>query len=133
MQANRKLYPDEELELYRYGKIKNDPRVTKLGKLLRATKLDELPQLFSILNGTMAFFGPRPRLESEFTSDVNRNRILSVKPGLIGYRQVRHADGHLNPIEKDSLDLYGIAEDNTSFRVLLIVATIIMIVTSIWS
>jgi len=70
-------------------KMKDDPRVTRIGKLLRKYSLDELPQLFNVLNGTMSLVGPRPPLPSEvaaYHSDVHRR--LMVKPGLTGLWQV---------------------------------------------
>jgi exopolysaccharide biosynthesis polyprenyl glycosylphosphotransferase len=70
-------------------KMKNDPRVTRVGKFLRRFSLDELPQLFNVLGGSMALVGPRPPLErevSEYESHVHR-RFL-VKPGITGLWQV---------------------------------------------
>jgi lipopolysaccharide/colanic/teichoic acid biosynthesis glycosyltransferase len=70
-------------------KIKNDPRVTNVGKIIRKTSIDELPQLLNILRGNMSFVGPRPPLESEVQKyDLWHNLRLSVKPGLTGLWQV---------------------------------------------
>ena len=64
-------------------KMKNDPRVTPLGKLLRKTSIDELPQLFNIIRGDMSFVGPRPPLADEVAHyDLWQRRKLSMKPGL---------------------------------------------------
>lgn len=64
-------------------KMKNDPRVTKFGKFLRKTSLDELPQLFNILNGSMSIVGPRPMIQREIDQmdDYQKQRFL-VKQGL---------------------------------------------------
>ncbi|MBL7502300.1 sugar transferase [Frankia sp. CNm7] len=70
-------------------KMRDDPRVTRVGKFLRKWSLDELPQLFNVLNGTMSLVGPRPPLPSEvanYADDVHRR--LMVKPGLTGLWQV---------------------------------------------
>lgn len=69
-------------------KLKEDPRVTKVGKFLRRTSLDELPQLVNILKGEMSFVGPRPlpTYETEKCSDYQKQRLL-VKPGLTCYWQ----------------------------------------------
>lgn len=73
-------------------KLDDDPRVTKLGKFLRKTSLDELPQLFNILGGSLSLVGPRPitkqELENNFT-EYEQNQLMKVKPGLTGYWQVK--------------------------------------------
>lgn len=82
---------DEELEAYyREYRLKDDPRVTKSGRLLRRTYLDEIPQLINILKGDMSLVGPRPVTEEELKlySDGERTRLLSARPGLTGYWQV---------------------------------------------
>jgi lipopolysaccharide/colanic/teichoic acid biosynthesis glycosyltransferase len=64
-------------------KIKNDPRVTRIGKILRKYSIDELPQLFNVLKGEMSLVGPRPPLPSESAQfEPWQYRKLSVKPGL---------------------------------------------------
>ena len=71
-------------------KVKNDPRITRVGRLLRRTSLDELPQLINVLRGEMSLVGPRPPLPSEVAayrvSDMQR---LTVKPGLTCWWQIR--------------------------------------------
>jgi lipopolysaccharide/colanic/teichoic acid biosynthesis glycosyltransferase len=71
-------------------KITHDPRVTRLGRLLRRTSLDELPQLLNVLAGTMSLVGPRPPIPYEVVAyDVwHRRRLLDVKPGITGLWQV---------------------------------------------
>jgi len=71
-------------------KIKNDPRVTPLGRFLRRTSLDEFPQFWNVLRGEMSLVGPRPPLRYEFEAydSWHRRRVLEVKPGVTGLWQV---------------------------------------------
>ncbi|AKH32680.1 UDP-glucose:undecaprenyl-phosphate glucose-1-phosphate transferase [candidate division SR1 bacterium Aalborg_AAW-1] len=74
-------------------KIKNDPRVTKVGKFIRATSIDELPNLFAVLKGDMSLIGPRPHLPNEIENYKPRQRrVLSIKPGITGYAQIHGRD-----------------------------------------
>lgn len=78
-------------EWNRSRKLLNDPRVTRIGRLLRATSLDELPQIFNVLRGDMSLVGPRPVVRSEleqYYGGVARGAYLSVRPGLTGLWQV---------------------------------------------
>ena len=76
---------------------KNDDRVTKLGRILRATSIDELPQLINVLKGDMSFIGPRPPLTyhpwpiEEYTDE--QRRMFSVRPGITGWAQVNGRKG----------------------------------------
>lgn len=89
-------------------KIDNDPRVTRVGKFLRKTSLDELPQLFSVWIGTMSLIGPRPHLPKEVEQyQAWQKRLLSIKPGITGYAQVFGRDS-LDFTEEAKLDLYYI-------------------------
>jgi exopolysaccharide biosynthesis polyprenyl glycosylphosphotransferase len=87
-------------------KIREDPRVTKVGRMLRKYSLDELPQLFNVLNGSMSLVGPRPPLPSEVAAyGLDARRRLKVKPGMTGLWQVSgRAD--LTWEESVRLDLY---------------------------
>lgn len=82
-------HPELQRELREHGKLKNDPRVTRVGEWLRKTSLDELPQLFNILKGEMSLVGPRMITEAEIDKynqwDIN---LLTVRPGLTGLWQV---------------------------------------------
>jgi lipopolysaccharide/colanic/teichoic acid biosynthesis glycosyltransferase len=82
-------HPELKAELARNHKLKNDPRITRMGKLLRKTSLDELPQLFNVLRREMSLVGPRmisPEEISEYNQwDIN---LLTVRPGITGLWQV---------------------------------------------
>lgn len=80
-----------ELEEYRKNfKLEHDPRITKVGAFLRKTSLDELPQLFNILGGSLSLVGPRPVLQEETELyGEQRELLLSCKPGLTGLWQSR--------------------------------------------
>lgn len=94
-------------------KMKDDPRVTRVGSLLRRTSLDELPQLFNVLTGSMSLVGPRPPLPDEvaqYGDDVHRR--LLVKPGMTGLWQVS-GRSDLDWDESVRLDLYYV--ENWSF------------------
>jgi len=78
---------DREKPFY---KIKNDERVTRIGKMIRKTSIDELPQFFNVLKGEMSLVGPRPPIpyEVEKYKPWHLRRILEVKPGITGLWQV---------------------------------------------
>ncbi|HPL95329.1 MAG TPA: sugar transferase [bacterium] len=93
---------------------KNDPRVTKVGKFLRKTRLDEIPQLINILRGEMSFIGPRPE-RPEFIAKLEQkipfyNERLLIKPGLTGWAQINFPYGasESDALEKLQYDLYYI-------------------------
>ena len=78
---------EQKAEYERNFKLENDPGVTKVGKFMRSTSLDELPQLFNILKGDISIVGLRPVMEVETEIYGNyHDMLLSVKPGLTGLR-----------------------------------------------
>jgi Undecaprenyl-phosphate galactose phosphotransferase WbaP len=81
--------PEARKEWETSHKLKDDPRVTKIGNILRRTSFDEFPQLVNILKGEMSLVGPRPIVDDEVKKyGEDFNRIFSVKPGLTGLWQV---------------------------------------------
>jgi undecaprenyl-phosphate galactose phosphotransferase len=81
--------PARREEWERYRKFRNDPRVTWLGRILRSTSLDELPQLFNVVAGHMSLVGPRPYLVEELGRlGPDADMILSIRPGMTGLWQV---------------------------------------------
>lgn len=78
--------PERRAEFEKNYKLDDDERITKIGKFLRKTSLDELPQLLNILGGSMSVIGPRPVVEKELEKFGDQKDVfLSAKPGLSGY------------------------------------------------
>jgi exopolysaccharide biosynthesis polyprenyl glycosylphosphotransferase len=126
-----KLKKDLEAENEMDGpvfKIKDDPRVTKIGRFLRRTGLDELPQLFNILKGEMSLIGPRPPLPSE-TVQYKRWQLrrLSIKPGLSCFWQIKPDRNNIKFEKWMELDLAYI--DNWSLRLdfIILLKTIVTV------
>ena len=89
-----------------YSAKKDDDRITKPGKFLRRTRIDELPQLINILKGEMSFIGPRPVVEDELEKyGPNKAKFLSVKPGLTGY-WASHGRSSTSYEDRMKLELY---------------------------
>ncbi len=105
-------------------KMKDDPRITKIGKFIRKTSIDELPQLFNVLRGEMSLVGPRPPLprEVEMYSDYDRQRLM-VTPGCTGLWQVtaRNSVGFKEMVE---LDLQYVEKRNLLLDIIIIFKTI---------
>lgn len=99
----------DELSYYQqYHKYKNDPRITKIGKLLRSTSLDELPQFINVLRGEMSLIGPRPYMLSESEKLNNyKDIILKVRPGITGLWQV-YGRNNLTFKERNELEVWYI-------------------------
>lgn len=87
-------------------KLKDDPRITKVGKFLRRTSLDELPQVFNVLKGEMSLVGPRPIVEEELVRyENNVAEYLAVTPGITGYWQV-HGRSDTTYEERVKMDVW---------------------------
>ncbi len=84
------VFAEEQKEQYLLGvKLEDDVRITKVGKFIRTTSIDELPQFVSVLKGDMSFVGPRPVIEREAqVYGADRERLLSVRSGITGVWQV---------------------------------------------
>lgn len=104
-------------------KIDNDPRVTRIGKFLRKTSLDELPQLFNVLWWTMSLVGPRPHLPDEVRNyETRQKRLFSIKPGITWYAQVFGRD-NLDFEDEARLDLYYIQHRSIFLDMYILFAT----------
>jgi hypothetical protein len=114
-------------------KMTDDPRVTKVGRFLRSTSVDELPQLFNVLRGEMSLVGPRPALPkevAEFPAEL-RNRE-SVPPGITGLWQVEARD---NPAFEAyrRLDLFYVENWSSTLDLLIIIGTIEQLTLKVFS
>lgn len=110
-----KIGHPELIEKYRKNGdfLESDPRITKFGKIIRSTSLDELPQLFNVLKGDISLVGPRALVPGELRNYGDRSLLLSVKSGLTGLAQVS-GRRDISFQERRALDLYYI--QNWSFR-----------------
>lgn len=104
-----KYFTPEQMEEYKLNiKLDNDPRVTRIGRILRRTSLDELMQLITILRGDMSIVGPRPMVEAETRYFGRRlDRVLEARPGLTGYWQVNgRSNCSYESGERQKMELY---------------------------
>ena len=107
---------------------KNDPRVTKVGKFLRRTSIDELPQLFNILKGDMSVVGPRPErphFVEQFKEEIPRYMVKhQVRPGLTGWAQINGYRGDASIKRRIEFDIFYIENWTMSFDVKIMFLTI---------
>ena len=110
-----KSFTPEQMRYYKENyKLTNDPRITKVGKFLRKTSLDELPQLINIINGDLSIIGPRPVVADELEKyGVNKDKFLSVTPGLTGYWA---ANGRSNTTYEQRMEMELYYIDNLSLK-----------------
>ena len=110
-----KQFTPEQMEEFKTNfKLENDPRITKIGKFLRKTSLDELPQLLNIIKGDLSIIGPRPVVTEELQKyGVNMEKFLSVTPGLTGYWA---ANGRSTTTYEQRMEMELYYVDNISFK-----------------
>lgn len=105
-------------------KIKNDPRITKIGGFLRKTSIDELPQLFNVLIGSVSLVGPRPHLPEEIEQyESHHYQVFAIKPGVTGLAQIS-GRSNLDFEEEVKLDVYYIENWSLWMDVKLILKSI---------
>lgn len=127
----RSMYIDAEKDGPKWAS-ENDERITKVGRIIRKTRIDELPQLVNILKRDMSFIGPRPE-RPEFIREFIKyipdfNDRLLVKPGITGWAQV-NGGYSLTPKEKLEFDKYYIKNRGFKLDLLILIKTIIVIFT----
>jgi exopolysaccharide biosynthesis polyprenyl glycosylphosphotransferase len=104
-------------------KLKNDPRITRVGKFLRRFRIDEVPQIINVLKGDMSLVGPRPHEPEEVEKYLPyQKRLLSIKPGITGLAQISGASDL--PFEKEvDLDTYYIENWSLLFDIKILIRT----------
>jgi sugar transferase (PEP-CTERM system associated) len=126
----RSMRADAEQDTGAVWSIEGDPRVTRIGRLLRRTRLDELPQLWNVLRGDMSLVGPRPE-RPEFISDLTKQipfygQRHAVRPGVTGWAQVRHNYGASveDALQKLQYDLFYVKHISTTFDLFILLETV---------
>ena len=108
--------------------MKNDPRVTKVGKVIRKTSIDELPQLFNVLKGNMSLIGPRPerpQYVEKFREEIPRYMVKhQVRPGMTGWAQVNGYRGNTSIRKRIEYDIYYIENWSVAFDIKILVLTV---------
>jgi lipopolysaccharide/colanic/teichoic acid biosynthesis glycosyltransferase len=127
-----KILTKEQLkQLETEFKIENDPRITRFGRFIRKTSLDELPQLFNVLFGSMSFIGPRPviDMEIELYYKDRKDTFLSIKPGITGYWQSYGRNNICYQTgERQNMELYYISHRSLWFDVKILFKTVIAVI-----
>lgn len=119
------LTPEQLEEYKRDFKVTNDPRVTKIGKFLRKTSLDELPQLWNIFVGQMSVVGWRPILQEELDRyGENKDLLLKVRPGLTGY-WASHGRSDTTYDDRIKMELYYSVKRSLWMDIKILFATVI--------
>ena len=131
----RTMIPDAETLTGAVWSTKNDPRITKIGHLLRKTALDEIPQLLNIIKGEMSFVGPRaerPELHNKFIKNLPEfDKRLEVTPGLSGLAQIS-GSYDLEPSEKIKYDLEYIKKVSLFFDIKIILLSVFNSILARW-
>jgi lipopolysaccharide/colanic/teichoic acid biosynthesis glycosyltransferase len=107
-------------------KIPNDPRITRVGRFLRATSLDELPQLFNVLRGDMSLVGPRPTSFEPSRYELWHTQRLDVRPGITGLWQIEGRNVTTFD-ERLRLDVQYIRRRSLAFDVMLLARTVVVV------
>ncbi len=124
-EAFKKMGQPSLIKQYRKNgdQLKNDPRITRIGKFIRRTSLDELPQLLNVVRGDISLVGPRALVPGELKTYGDRSLLLSVKSGLTGLAQVS-GRRDLSFEERRALDLYYIKNWSLSLDLQILLRTI---------
>lgn len=128
-EAMKNFTEEQKKEFAENFKLENDPRVTRIGKILRKTSLDELPQIINILKGEMSIIGPRPIVKNELEKyGKDKQKFLSVAPGLTGY-WAANGRSDVSYEERMALELYYIDNRSLTLDLKIFFKTIISVFT----
>lgn len=126
LKSNKKLYEKYVLNNYKLDPAE-DPRITKFGRFMRRTSIDEIPQLLNVLKGDMSLVGPRPVIVEELKEYKDKKELfLSVKPGVTGYWQISGRSNVGYP-ERVDLELFYVNNQKLSLDIKIIFKTIFMV------
>jgi lipopolysaccharide/colanic/teichoic acid biosynthesis glycosyltransferase len=116
--------PETRREFEETFKLKNDPRITWIGKFLRLTSLDELPQFWNVLMGDMSVVGPRPLVPEEIYKYGNKmERVLTIKPGITGLWQVSGRND-IPYSQRVLIDVYYVKHHNPLLDLWIVIKTV---------
>lgn len=109
---------------------KNDPRITRVGRILRRTSIDEIPQLINVLKGDMSLIGPRPEITSITSKfDNEQKKVFNYKPGITGYSQINGRQ-LLSPDERVKMEVNYYSKANFLTDLLIATSTVKVIVSN---
>lgn len=126
-----KLLKDPKIkkEWKKHHKLHNDPRITKVGKIIRKASIDELPQFINVFLGQMSLIGPRPLVRDEIDDyGKDKKKYLSVLPGITGYWAC-NGRSNCSPEERKELELYYVENISLLLDIKVFFMTIVKVIT----
>lgn len=122
-----KFTPEQKKEFEENFKLENDPRITKIGKFIRKTSIDELPQLFNVLKGDLTLVGPRPIIKKETEIYGNyKDMLLSVKPGVTGF-WAANGRSDINYKRRRAMEIYYVKKRSLLFDFKILIQTVVSV------
>ena len=127
----------KKIYVYKFQTIKNinknKMKISRLGKFLRVSRLDELPQFYNVLRGEMSLVGPRPLyIKYNTLYNINQKKRLLIKPGITGWAQV-NGDNNLSWTKKFGYDLWYVENHNVFLDLFILFKTVFIILKKIFS
>ncbi len=108
----------------------DDPRITRVGKFLRRTSIDEIPQLINVLKGEMSLIGPRPEIISITSGfDIKQKEVFKFKPGITGYSQINGRQ-KLSPDQRVKMEIEYYSKANFRSDLMIVTSTVKVILNN---